>query len=133
MLAALAAAAAAIDADADVRVAILIAGEGKAFCAGGDIAAWGGLPPLEMWRSWVRAGHRVFDALARLREPLIAALNGHALGGGLELAGDRRHPHRRDAGASSACRRPASAWCRAGRARSAWCAASAAGRSAGSR
>ena len=40
-----------------------------------------------MWRSWTRAGHRAFDALARLRVPLIAVLSGHALGGGLELAG----------------------------------------------
>ncbi len=67
------------------RVAIL-SGEGKAFCAGGDIAAWGGLPPLEMWRDWTRAGHRAFEALARLRAPLIVALTGHAFGGGLELA-----------------------------------------------
>ena len=46
----------------------------------------GGLPPLEMWRDWTRAGHRAFEALARLRVPLIAALTGHAFGGGLELA-----------------------------------------------
>jgi enoyl-CoA hydratase len=41
---------------------------------------------LEMWRSWTRAGHRAFEALARLRTPLIVALTGHAFGGGLELA-----------------------------------------------
>jgi enoyl-CoA hydratase/carnithine racemase len=39
-----------------------------------------------MWRVWTRQGHRAFDRLARLRVPLIAALGGHALGGGLELA-----------------------------------------------
>jgi enoyl-CoA hydratase len=75
----------AIEASHEVRVAIL-SGEGKAFCAGGDIAAWGGLQPLEMWRDWTRAGHRAFEALARLRVPLIVVLTGHAFGGGLELA-----------------------------------------------
>ena len=43
MIVALAEAARAIDDAAATRVAIL-SGEGKAFCAGGDIAAWGGLP-----------------------------------------------------------------------------------------
>jgi enoyl-CoA hydratase/carnithine racemase len=85
MIDALAEAARAIDAAPAVRVAVLH-GEGKAFCAGGDIAAWGGLPALDMWRDWTRAGHRSFEALARLRVPLIAALTGHAFGGGLELA-----------------------------------------------
>ena len=85
MIDALAEAARAIEASRDARVAIL-SGEGKAFCAGGDIAAWGGLPALEIWRDWTRAGHRAFEALARLRVPLIAALTGHAFGGGLELA-----------------------------------------------
>jgi enoyl-CoA hydratase/carnithine racemase len=85
MVDALAEAARAIEASAEARVVIL-SGEGKAFCAGGDIAAWGGLPPLDMWRDWTRAGHRAFEALARLRAPLIAALTGHAFGGGLELA-----------------------------------------------
>jgi enoyl-CoA hydratase len=74
-----------IEASREIRVAVL-SGEGKAFCAGGDIAAWSGLPALEMWRDWTRAGHRAFEALARLRVPLIAALTGHAFGGGLELA-----------------------------------------------
>jgi enoyl-CoA hydratase len=85
MISALGAAAAAIDGDSSVRVAILT-GQGKAFCAGGDIAAWSTLDPLAMGLDWVRGGHRVFDALTRLKVPLIAALNGHTLGGGLELA-----------------------------------------------
>jgi enoyl-CoA hydratase/carnithine racemase len=85
MVDALAEAARTIEASREARAAIL-SGEGKAFCAGGDIAAWSGLPPLEMWRDWTRAGHRAFEALARLRVPLIAALTGHAFGGGLELA-----------------------------------------------
>ncbi len=75
-----------IDREQDVRVAILTGSGPRAFCAGADISEWGALTPLDMWRRWIRDGHRVFDRLARLRQPLIAAMNGHALGGGLELA-----------------------------------------------
>jgi enoyl-CoA hydratase/carnithine racemase len=75
-----------VEADGTVRVLILT-GEGKAFSAGGDIAAWGGMQPAEFGHQWVRYGHRIFDRLATLRMPVIAAMNGHALGGGLELAG----------------------------------------------
>jgi len=45
------------------------------------------MEPQEFGHAWVRYGHRVFERLATLRVPLIAAMNGHALGGGLELAG----------------------------------------------
>lgn len=85
MIAGLLEAAIRIDAEPAVRAAILT-GQGKGFCAGGDIEAWRALNPLAMGQSWVRQGHRAFDALARLKVPLIAALNGHTLGGGLELA-----------------------------------------------
>ncbi|MCA2405613.1 enoyl-CoA hydratase/isomerase family protein [Rhizobium leguminosarum bv. viciae 248] len=86
MLKALADAADEVEANANVRVAILT-GEGKGFSAGGDINAWGGMLPQEFGHLWVRHGHRIFERLATLRMPLVAALNGHALGGGLELAG----------------------------------------------
>lgn len=86
MLEALAEAADRIDRHKHVRVAVLTGSGPRAFCAGADITEWGELTPLEMWRRWLRDGHRVFDRLARLRQPLIAAINGHALGGGLEIA-----------------------------------------------
>ncbi|MBN2759448.1 MAG: enoyl-CoA hydratase/isomerase family protein [Rhodobacteraceae bacterium] len=76
----------AIERDTSIR-AVILTGEGeKAFCIGADITEWGGLSPAEFARHWVRDGHRVFDRLARLSKPTIAALNGHAFGGGLELA-----------------------------------------------
>lgn len=66
---------------------LILTGEGeRSFCAGGDIAAWGGWSPEAFARHWVRDGHAAFDALARLTLPVIAVLNGHCLGGGLELA-----------------------------------------------
>jgi enoyl-CoA hydratase/carnithine racemase len=75
-----------LDADSDVRVVILTGGGEKAFCVGADINEWAALQPLDMWRRWVRRGHQVFDQWARLRQPVITLINGHAFGGGLELA-----------------------------------------------
>ena len=86
MLAALEEAANLIEREGAVRVAILSSESEKAFCVGADIGEWSALEPLDMWRRWIREGHRTFDRLARLRQPLIAVVNGRALGGGLELA-----------------------------------------------
>jgi enoyl-CoA hydratase/carnithine racemase len=85
MLRALEAALGAAELAPDVRV-VLVRGEGKGFCAGGDIEAWAAMSAADFQHQWVRYGHRVFDRLARLRQPTIAVLSGHALGGGLELA-----------------------------------------------
>jgi enoyl-CoA hydratase len=70
----------------DVYVVLLTGAGDRAFSVGADINAWSSLQPLDMWRRWVRNGHRVFTRLAQMRQPLIAALNGYTFGGGLELA-----------------------------------------------
>ena len=70
----------------DIRAVILTGTGEKSFCAGGDIESWSSWDAEDFAMKWVRQGHRAFDALARMRHPVIAAINGHCLGGGLELA-----------------------------------------------
>jgi enoyl-CoA hydratase/carnithine racemase len=78
-----------LEARRDVRVVILTGAGERSFCVGADIKEWdrlSGDDPVAMWRQWDRPGHRVFDRLARLQQPTLAAINGLCLGGGLELA-----------------------------------------------
>ncbi len=75
-----------IDRDSAIGAVMLTATGERAFCTGADINAWGDLTPAEFARHWVRDGHRIFDRLARLGKPTVAVLDGHAFGGGLELA-----------------------------------------------
>jgi enoyl-CoA hydratase len=76
----------ALDSDRDTRIVLVTAAGDRSFCAGADIKRFKALQPLDMWAHWTRLGHRVFDHLARLRQPTIAAVSGNAYGGGFELA-----------------------------------------------
>ncbi len=71
--------------DSEVRVAI-ITGEGeKAFVAGADIQELSVETPVT-GKEYSRRGHAVFELIENLGKPVIAAINGFALGGGCELA-----------------------------------------------
>jgi enoyl-CoA hydratase len=69
----------------DVRVVVLTGEGNQAFVAGADIGELGALRPAAA-REHARTGQRVFDLVERLGKPVIAAINGWALGGGCELA-----------------------------------------------
>ncbi len=71
--------------DPTVR-AIVVTGEGKAFCAGADIAEFSQLDGPMAFLSFLSRLGRAFDALERSPKPSVAALHGVAMGGGLELA-----------------------------------------------
>ena len=71
--------------DRSIR-AVVMRGNGRFFCTGGDIAAWGNLSPTEMARDWILRGIQIFALISSLPQVVIAGISGHALGGGLELA-----------------------------------------------
>jgi enoyl-CoA hydratase len=66
-------------------LAVILTGAGKAFVAGADIKAMAGLAPVEA-RSFAQRGQRIFNLIENFHRPVIAAVNGFALGGGCELA-----------------------------------------------
>ena len=71
--------------DASVRVVIVTGAGEKAFVAGADINELARQTPVG-GRAMARAGQAVFDLIEQLGKPVIAAINGYALGGGCELA-----------------------------------------------
>jgi enoyl-CoA hydratase len=72
-------------ADANVRAIVLTGAGPKAFVAGADIAGMAALTPVQ-GRDFSLRGQRMMRAVETMSKPVIAMINGFALGGGLELA-----------------------------------------------
>lgn len=75
-----------LDTDLGVRAVVLTGSGEKAFVAGADIAEFASFSPEEGEALATRGQSLVFDRIEQSSKPFIAAINGFALGGGLELA-----------------------------------------------
>ena len=78
------AAVAALEQEDDLRV-LIITGSGSSFCSGADLREIREFDPQRS-RQFSLLGHRVFNRVEQFPTPVVAAINGHALGGGCELA-----------------------------------------------
>ncbi|MBT7957543.1 MAG: enoyl-CoA hydratase [Rhodospirillaceae bacterium] len=76
----------ALDEDENIRVVILTGAGDKIFCAGVDLKERGNMSEEEIWESRRVAVKPCFDAFRQFSKPIIAAINGLALGGGAEIA-----------------------------------------------
>ncbi|MFD1039568.1 enoyl-CoA hydratase [Virgibacillus byunsanensis] len=74
-----------IEKDSAIK-AIVLRGEGKFFSAGADIKEFTSLQHASDYQSLAESGQQLFDRLENFHIPVIAAIHGAALGGGLELA-----------------------------------------------
>ena len=75
-----------LDRDPSVTAAVLISGKPDSFIAGADIEQLVALSTAEEAEALSREGHRLLERLERLRFPVVAAIHGACLGGGLEVA-----------------------------------------------
>lgn len=73
-----------LEQETDLRV-LIITGTGSSFCSGADLREIRDFDPQRS-RQFSLLGHRVFNRVEQFPAPVVAAINGHALGGGCELA-----------------------------------------------
>ena len=71
--------------DKEVRV-IVWKGEGRAWCAGADIKAWGMVKDMVEWRDIIELENESTRLIMQLEKPILAAIQGYAMGGGCEYA-----------------------------------------------
>lgn len=69
----------------DIR-AVILTGSGRAFCAGGDITSFPGISSAASGRRAMQQTAAFVKDLSQLEKPVIAAVNGHAIGAGFSLA-----------------------------------------------
>ena len=74
-----------VEKNAAVKVVVITGAGEKAFVAGGDIKEMADMTPLAA-RAFARTGQQLIESIEKMTKPVIAAVNGYALGGGLELA-----------------------------------------------
>lgn len=74
-----------VEASQEIRVVIVTGAGEKSFVAGADIKEMDKMTPTEAFE-YMTYANNTFSKLANLRQPSIAAINGYALGGGMELA-----------------------------------------------
>ena len=75
-----------VDHNHEIRVLVINSTGDRSFCCGADIIEWSAMSPVEMWRVWIKTGSSLLNSISALAIPVIASMNGLALGGGLELA-----------------------------------------------
>jgi 3-hydroxypropionyl-coenzyme A dehydratase len=74
-----------VGADESIKVVIITGSGDKSFCAGADIAYMVNIDPISA-EKYASSAQSVLNKIERLEKPVIAAVNGYALGGGCELA-----------------------------------------------
>jgi 3-hydroxyacyl-CoA dehydrogenase/enoyl-CoA hydratase/3-hydroxybutyryl-CoA epimerase len=75
-----------LERDSSVRAAVLLSGKPDVWIAGADVEELAALPGATEAARLSQYGHELMDRVERLRTPIVAAINGACLGGGLELA-----------------------------------------------